>query len=633
MAAAPTLLDRFIGQFSPGAALRRMRERDLLARAYEAASPRDGWKPRRAGASANADHMADAATIRAKARNLVQNVPYIAAGMEKHVANVIGTGIVPRSLAPTADAIDALWTEWGKVADADGERDIYGLMATADFAMEQDGEVLVRLRNRRPEDGLPVPLQLQVLEIDWLDSAKNGTTDASGTIIGGIEYDMLGRKAAYWLFPHHPGDPQSMLRGNLRGASKPVPASAVIHLFNPKRPGQGRGFSRLAPVINTARDLRLYEDAELHRKNLETRLSVIASGDAARIGNEMSPEEAQKTGSLGELPSGGILQAPAGFDLTVVEPKAAPGYVDYVKHQLHLIAAGMGITYEMLSGDMREVNFSSARVALLEYRRSVEHFQWLTFIPKLCEPIWRAFIDAAYLAGKVRTPDYRVDWSTPKWDYVNPEQDVKADMAEISGGLSSFSEKLRRRGYKPQLVFDELKSDMQRLQADGTLELLLALQGRGMPGAAQGTQPEPDAGDAKRTAPSAQSTLAETMRTVLDQQRTLIERAAAPAPAPTMHFHPAPISVTNEVAPTPVEIRTEVAAPAVTVTNHVSPTPVEVRAEVAAPVVQVTNEITAQAGETKVVMQHPTSAVAVHERDAETQEILRTVTTFENKQG
>ena len=68
------------------------------------------------------------------------------------------------------------------------------------------------------------------------------------------------------------------------------------------------------------------------------------------------------------------------------------------------------------------------------------------------------------------------DWSTPKWDYVNPVQDVAADLDEISGGLSSISEKLRRRGYKPELVFQELKSDMERLQSDGTLDLLLMLQ-------------------------------------------------------------------------------------------------------------------------------------------------------------
>jgi capsid protein len=80
------------------------------------------------------------------------------------------------------------------------------------------------------------------------------------------------------------------------------------------------------------------------------------------------------------------------------------------------------------------------------------------------------------LGGALPRADYAVDWSTPKWDYVNPEQDVKADLAEISGGLSTISEKLRRRGYKPDLVFRELRSDFERLRADGTLDLLLQLQ-------------------------------------------------------------------------------------------------------------------------------------------------------------
>ena len=104
--------------------------------------------------------------------------------------------------------------------------------------------------------------------------------------------------------------------------------------------------------------------------------------------------------------------------------------------------------------------------------------QWITLIPKMCEPIWRAFIDAGVLAGKIRQSDtvYGVDWSTPKWAYVNPVQDVAADLDEISGGLSSISEKLRQRGYKPELVFAELKSDMDRLKADGTLDMLMLLQ-------------------------------------------------------------------------------------------------------------------------------------------------------------
>ncbi len=472
---AANLLDRVVGIFDPNAGLRRLRAREMLTRAYEGASQRDGWKPRRPGASANTDHMADAATLRVRARALVQNSPYISRGLESLVAHVIGTGITPRSLSAQAKAIDALWNDWAKLADADGRLDLYGLQAVAYRAMEQDGEVLVRLRARRAADGLPVPLQLQLLEIDWLDSAKTGASGPN-SIVNGIEYDALGKIVAYWLFDQHPGEIQASRRG--RASSYPVPAERIIHLYNPQRPGQGRGFTRLAPVIARVRDLQLYEDAELQRKNLETRLSVIYSGDATTMSLSESQDQAtvRSTGELGALASGSITQVPTGGNLTLVEPKVAPGYVEYVKYQLHLIAAGMGVTYEMLTGDVREVNFSSARVALLEFRRNAEQTQWLTLIHKLCDPIWRAFVEAAVLGGQLRQADSACEWSTPKWSYVNPVQDVAADLDEIAGGLSSFSEKLRQRGYQPDLVFAELKSDMQRLQKDGTLDLLLMLQ-------------------------------------------------------------------------------------------------------------------------------------------------------------
>lgn len=609
---ATTLLDRLFGYFDPNAGLRRLRARELLERAYEGASQKDGWRPRRAGASANADHMVDATTLRARARSLVQNTPYIARGLESLVANVVGTGITPRSLAKDAQKIDQLWAEWGAVADADGRLDIYGLQAAAHRAMEQDGEVLIRLRNRRPEDGLPVPLQLQLLEIDWLDSSKTGTNGLN-TIVNGIEYDSLGKVTAYWLWDQHPGEVQSSRRG--RASSYPVPAGSIIHLFNPQRPGQGRGFTRLAPVIARVRDLQLYEDAELQRKNLETRLSVLASGDATTMSLTESQDQdtVRKSGELGSLASGGITQLPAGLNITVLEPKAAPGYVEYVKHQLHLIAAGMGVTYEMLTSDVGEVNFSSARVALLEFRRNAEQLQWVILIPKLCLPIWRAFIDAAVLADKITRPDYAVDWSTPKWDYVNPQQDVNADLAEISGGLSSVSEKLRRRGYKPDLVFKEIKSDFERLRTDGTLDVLLLLQAGKTTADASST-----AEVARRASEGASTTAA--LAEIRQESRqhgallaTLLasaERAAGHAqaleaaprdvPAPVVNIHQAPVTVH------PAEVRVHVPETTVNVENTIQerkqPAPV---VNVAAPQVEVRVEAIMPAQSEVVIISMP----------------------------
>lgn len=473
-AAAPNLIDRLVGYFAPMSGLRRSIAREQLQRAYEGANRRDGWRPNRSGASANTDHAMDAAELRVRARSLVQNVPYIARAIETLVSHTVGTGIAPRSLAPKAqaDRIDALWDRWVEQADADGLGNFYSLQARAYRAMEVDGEALIRIRPRAASDGLAVPMQLQLLEIDWLDSSKNGTVGGN-SVVNGIEYNALGKVTAYWLFDQHPGELVGTLR---KGASRAVPANRIIHLYRPERPGQGRGFSRLAPVIARVRDLQLYEDAELSRKNLETRLAVLASGDLEHLQQPEDSSAALSPGDLGQLASGGITAVPAGMNLTVVEPKAAPGYVEYVSQFLHLIASGIGVPYEGMTGDMKGVNFSSARIRRMDFKRDVESLQWLLLVPQLCQRVRAAFYEFAALAGELPRGNWRDDWSTPKWDYVNPVQDVAADAAEIAAGLSSPSEKLRQRGYKPELVFAELKTDLDRLQADGVLPLLLAMK-------------------------------------------------------------------------------------------------------------------------------------------------------------
>lgn len=598
---AANLFDRLIGAINPDAGLRRFRARELLSRAYEGASPRDGWKPRRAGASANADHRGDATTLRVRARALVQNVPYIAGGMERKVANIVGTGLIPRSLSKNAAIIDKLHAEWAAQCDADGRLDLYGMQAAADLAMEVDGEVLIRYRTRRPEDGLAVPLQLQLLEIDWLDSSKGGKAGPN-TIINGIEYDPLGKVVNYWLFDQHPGEVGT---GKGRNSSSAVSASRITHLFNPKRPGQGRGITSLAPVIARVRDLQLYEDAELQRKNLETRLGVIAHGDISEV--SLNPSESigtvRQTGELGQLGSGSITNVPFGTNLTVIEPKVAPGYVEYLKHNLHIVATGMGVTYEMLTGDVSDTNFSSARVALLEFRRSAEQIQWLTLIPNLCIPIWRAFIDAAVLSGKLDKADYACDWSTPKWDYVNPEQDVKADLAEISGGLSSISEKLRRRGYKPDLVFKEIKADLERLRADGTLDVLLQLQTNQAP-----QQDKPGKAVSRALEEATIATNAATAAAVTEMRQQGMEQRNMLTAMFATHERNAP---REPVAPV---IHNHVAVPeqrAGDVHLHVPETNVTVQATMPSPTVEVRNEISTPTPSVTVNNQVQPATVAV----------------------
>lgn len=181
---------------------------------------------------------------------------------------------------------------------------------------------------------------------------------------------------------------------------------------------------------------------------------------------------------LGELAGGGIVGLPPGMrNPTFIQPTAAPGYVDYVKHRQKIICAGTGVPYEFATGDISEVNFSSSRVRTNQYKRDVEREQWTLMVPMFCDRIATRWLSLLDLTGMPAPPDVYPDWTTPKWASVNPVQDVAADLSEIKGGLQSISEKIRQRGYDPELVFSELKSDLDRLSKDGTLPLLAALLG------------------------------------------------------------------------------------------------------------------------------------------------------------
>ena len=120
--------------------------------------------------------------LRAKSRDLVRRNAWAAAGVEAFVSNAIGTGIKPQSMLadqPLREAIHSLWWDWCEEADAAGLTDFYGLQALACRAMLEGGECLVRLRYRRPEDGLPVGLQLPssvvMTVIDTPPELKGGT--------------------------------------------------------------------------------------------------------------------------------------------------------------------------------------------------------------------------------------------------------------------------------------------------------------------------------------------------------------------------------------------------------------------------------------------------------------------------
>src|ERR1035441_4113021 len=89
-----------------------------------------------------------------------------------------------------------------------------------------------------------------------------------------------------------------------------------------------------------------------------------------------------------------------GEDIKFNSPAATGGYREYLTTELQGIGAGVDVPYELLSGDLSLVNYSSYRAGMLGFRNAIEAFRWLTLIPMLCRPTWRRFIDTLVLLRK-----------------------------------------------------------------------------------------------------------------------------------------------------------------------------------------------------------------------------------------
>ena len=420
--------------------------------------------------SADTEIFGAARTLRDRSRDLVRNNPHAAKAVGSLTANIIGPGILPRPKTgdPARDkAVKAVFERWAKDCDADGQLDFYGMQALVCREMIEGGEVMVRRRLRRQTDPLNVPVQLQILEADFLDATRNGYIQDNNFAIQGIEFDPIGRRTAYWLYPNHPGSLFFNFRGVL--SSKPVPASEVLHVYEKQRT-QCRGVPWGSPSLRSLQDLADYEYAEIIRKKLEaSAVGVVTTDDTAEIGVNRDPNAS--TSDFSDLPAGVFdsqgapverfepgmfVYARGGKDIRFNSPATVGGFNEYKVSQLRTIAAGYRIPYELLSGDLSQVNFSSMRSGLNEFRRFTTAVQWHIIIPMFLQPVWDWFCEAAYLAGEIDAPDIKVEWSTPRFEWVNPADDVAADLASIRSGIRSFQDVVGESGRDPADVLAEI---------------------------------------------------------------------------------------------------------------------------------------------------------------------------------
>lgn len=304
-------------------------------------------------------------------------------------------------------------------------------------------------------------VRLKPIASEQVDPSLSRDLGDGGRIVAGVEFSRDDEITAYHVLPEAPGTPFTTYTSAVR-----IPACDMLHVFDVLFPGQVRGLSWLAPVLLKMRDRDEASDALL----MQTKVASLITGYVQDADGSFGGFDDQEDGEALNvaLEPGAMRILPPGANVTFSEPgKGITQSVDFLRAQDREIAAGVGLTFEALTGDLTQTNYSSARVGLLEFRRSAEMKQRHLVEGMLLRPLWDRWIDIKALAGTSGFPALPDDafravrFVPPGWQWVDPRNEVEADVTAITAGLKSREEVVAGRGRD----IDQLNAEIARDKA------------------------------------------------------------------------------------------------------------------------------------------------------------------------
>lgn len=437
--------------------------------------------------SADAELVSSLTSLRSRSRQLVRDAGYAKHARRIVQNNVIGTGIGLQGQVKTArgdlsqrvnDNIETAWKDWSRATNchvggalhfADLERLLMGQVFEA-------GEIFIRKHYAAFGDSR-VPFALEVIEPERLadDLAVPGPMAPGAVVRMGVEADRFHRPLAYWIRERHPGETRWAENFGSERLER-VPAEQIIHLRIVDRWPQTRGEPWMHTAVRKLNDLDGYTEAEI----------VAARGAASYMLLIETPEDQAGTSESDASPpevvmeAGEVKRLAPGEKVNAFNPNRPNSGADpFLRFLLREIAAGTGVSYESLSRDYSQSNYSSSRLALIDDRDLWRTLQ-LWFIRSFREPLHREWMQQAVFARALETipvDQYAVDpekfmaarYKPRGWTWIDPTKEVNAYKEAIKGGLTTVSDVIAHTaaGRDIEDVLDERERELALMAEKG----------------------------------------------------------------------------------------------------------------------------------------------------------------------
>ncbi|MGL4860490.1 MAG: phage portal protein, partial [Enterobacteriaceae bacterium] len=396
-------------------------------------------------------------------RDLARNDGWASGAITRILDNAVGAVFRPllkpdyRALAAISgnSAFDADWAdEYGSVVEAffrtwstgpgrycDLERKltVSQMMRLAFRHKLVDGDALAVLHYRTDRLGVgraKYATTVQLVDPDRLSNPQ-GMMDLR-YMRGGVEIDDDGAHIAYHIRKAHMGDWWS---GADTATWERVPRETawgrpiVVHDYDFERASQHRGVGILSPIVQRLKMLTKYDASELDaaiinaifgayiespfdpkmvEDSLGTSVDEISAYQAERISYHSDKRLRISGVGLTHLFPGEQIN-------TVTAARPSSNFKDFESAVLRNVAAGTGISAQQLTQDWSDVNYSSARAAMLEAWKTLTRRR-TDFATGFAQPILAAFIEELHSVEKLPLPagapdfiDCRTEYTRANW--------------------------------------------------------------------------------------------------------------------------------------------------------------------------------------------------------------------------
>lgn len=422
--------------------------------------------------------------MRHRSRGLARNEPYFRRFLrllEKNVVGPYGIGLKMRCIAgyerktgrPIYDEIDnatieRAFADWSKPENCTVRGNLSRAKAEQLAVTTQaiDGECFIRL-----VDGYDNAhgFAWQFIETDRIDESQNETLPSGNRVVMGIELNGWGKAVAYHIWKRDPNDYMNTAGVQVPRERERVPASDIIHRFTPTFPEQVRGIPEMYAAILRLNHLGAYEEAEVIAARIGAgKLGFIEDNE----GGEFAGDGALADGTVAiDTEPGTFTAIPHGAKVHSYDPQHPnASFESFVRAMLRGVACTADMSYHSLTGDLSAVNYSSARIGLLDERDGYIDRQQAE-IDHLCNPSFARWLTQAMLRGKVALPFSKFDkfnapsWRPRRWTWIDPAKEADAAETSIRLKLKSRQQIIEESDATadPEETWSELEAEEARL--------------------------------------------------------------------------------------------------------------------------------------------------------------------------